>query len=138
MHAATGDFSAAADAQEHVIVAAFQGDDAVGVYLQMMQAAGRLDEAPETLRRLAADETLLHAGRLLAGAASAYGLLGDEQAARDAVAEARAHWSAHTPDGAARLDLTEALLAVAARDDDRAAQLLRSLTDDGDEQRQKA
>jgi hypothetical protein len=30
------------------------------------------------------------------------------------------------------------LLAVAARDDDRAAQLLRSLTDDGDEQRQKA
>lgn len=137
MHAATGDFSAAADAQEHVIVAAFQGDDAVGVYLQMMQAAGRLQETPETLQRLAADETLLHAGRLLAGVASAYAMLGDELAARAAVAEARTHVTAHLPDVAARLDLMEALLAVAARDDERAAQLLRSLTSDSDEQRQK-
>ncbi len=137
MHAATGDFPAAADAQAHVIVSAFQGDEAVGVYLQMMQA-GRLQEAPEILQGLAADEVLPHVGRLLAGVASAYAMLGEELLARAAVAEARTHWSAHTPDVAARLDLMEAWLAVACRDDERAAQLLRSLTVDGDQQRQKA
>ena len=128
---------AAADAQEQVIGSAFQGDDAVGVYLQVMQATGRLDEAPEALRGLAGDGTLLHGGRMLVAVVSAYAQLGDEQAAADALAAARVHWSAGTPDMAARLDLSEALLTVADRDDEHAARPLRSLTDSGDDLRQQ-
>jgi hypothetical protein len=59
MHALLGDFSAAADAQAQVLLSSFQGDDAVGVYLQLMQAADRLDDAPQALQRLAADDTWL-------------------------------------------------------------------------------
>jgi hypothetical protein len=137
MHAALGDFPAAIATQEQVLVSTFQSEDAVGVYLQMMQAAGRLDEAPETLQRLAAGGGGLHAGRLLAGVASAYSMVGNEPAAHAAVAVAREHWTSNTPDVTARLDLVEALLAVAAQDDERAARLLRSLTTDGDEQLRK-
>ncbi|SNY72845.1 tetratricopeptide repeat protein [Paractinoplanes atraurantiacus] len=138
MHATMGDFSAAADAQAHVIASAFQGDDAVGVYLQLMQAADRLGEAPAILTGLAEDTTIVHSGRLRVGVASAYALLGDDAAAHTALDAARAHWSAHTPDVAARIDLLAALLAVAERDDEHAAQLLSSLVDGDDERRKIA
>lgn len=136
MHAALGDFPAAVAAQEHVLVSSFAGEEAVGVYLQLMHAAGSLDQAPQTLQRLA-DADTVHTGRLRAGVASAYAMLGDEEGARAAVAAARAHWSARMPEVAARLDLMDAMLAITARDDDRAAHLFRALIADGDEQRQK-
>jgi hypothetical protein len=63
-------------------------------------------------------------------------MLGDEQAAHVALTVARGHGSAQRLDIAARLDLLEALLAVAAGDDERAARLLRSLVADGGELRQ--
>ncbi len=137
MHAAGGDFAAAVDAQEHVLTVPFSDDDAVAIYLQLMQGAGRLAEAPARLRELAEGEVmLLTAGQLYAGVASAYAMLGDDDGLREAIAEARTHLSARTPEVAGRLDLLEAALAIADRDDDRAAELFRGLVADGDETRQ--
>jgi hypothetical protein len=139
MHAASGDFAAAVDAQEHVLTAPFSDDDAVGIYLQLMQAADRLAEAPARLRELAEGEVmLLSAGQLYAGVASAYAMLGDDDGLRQAIAEARTHLSARSPEIAGRLDLLDAGLAIAERDDERAAELFRGLVADGDENRQTA
>ena len=136
MHAAMGDLSAAVDAQENVLASAFCDHHGVDVYLQLMHAAGRLPEAPGTLRRLA-DNALTRTGQLHVGIASAYAMLGDDARAYAAVAAGREHWSASMPEVAARLDLVEALLAIAGGDDERGARLLRSLVADGDEERQK-
>lgn len=137
MHAAGGDFAAAVDAQEHVLTAPFSDDDAVAIYLQLMKSTGRLAEAPERLRALATGEVmLLTAGQLYAGVAAAYAMLGDDDRTREAIAEARGHLSASTPEVAGRLDLLEAALAIADRDDERAAELFRGLVADGDANRQ--
>jgi tetratricopeptide (TPR) repeat protein len=97
MHATMGDLPAAIEAQEHVLVAAFTEDDAIGVYLHLMNSAGRLPEAPARLQELAAaDAAPLAAGRLHTGLASAYTMLGDEESAPAAAPLLAAHPASRT------------------------------------------
>lgn len=135
MLAACGDLSGAADTYRRLLdQPLLPGYPDVGRYVQLMVAAGRVDEAVTVLEQCAADEGLF-AGDLLLALASAHAARDDLDAIRQALARVRAHWSATMPHVSVRADVIEASVAIADGDDERAAQLYRSLTDTDDAER---
>ncbi len=134
MLAACGDPAGAAEVYRTLLdQPLLHGDDA-GRYVQLMAAAGRGDETVAVLERYAADGGPV-AGELLLALASAHAARDDLDACRRALARVRAHWSATLPQVSVRADVTEASVAAAEGDDDRAAQLFASLTDTDDPER---
>jgi hypothetical protein len=103
-------------------------------YVQVMAAAGRVDEAVAVLEECVA-EGGLHAGDLLLTLASVHAARDDLDAFWRALARVRAHWSAVLPRVSVRADMMEASAAAAVDDDERAAYLFRSLTDTDDAER---
>jgi hypothetical protein len=77
----------------------------------------------------------LFTGDLLLALASAHSARNDLDATREVLARVRAHWSAVLPQVSVRADVMEASVATADGDDERAAQLFRSLTDTDDAER---
>ncbi|MGH8918199.1 MAG: tetratricopeptide repeat protein [Actinomycetes bacterium] len=133
MLTASGDLAGAADAYRRLLdqpLLPGPGPDA-GRYVQLMAAAGRLDEAVTVLEQYTADGEPFTADLLLA-LASAQAARDDLDATRQALARVRAHWSAVLPHVSVRADVMEASVAAADGDDDRAAQLFQSLTDDAE------
>lgn len=86
------------------------------------------------LERYAADGGPF-SGDLLLALASAHAARDDLDASRQVLARVRAHWSAVLPQVSVRAEVMEASVAAAAGDDERAAQLFRSLTDTDDAER---
>ncbi|MGH3567011.1 MAG: tetratricopeptide repeat protein [Pseudonocardia sp.] len=109
------------------------GQDA-GRYVQLMVAAGQVEEAVAVLERYAAEEGPI-VGDLLLALVSAHAARDDIDAAWRVLGRIRAHWSAVLPQVSVRADVMEASVAAADGDDDRAAQLFRSLTDTDDTER---
>lgn len=135
MLAACGDPSGAADACRRLLdQPLLPGDPTSGRYVQLMAAAGRLDEAAVVLERCAADEGLF-GGDLLLALAAVHAARDDLDALRQVMARVRAHWSATLPQVSVRADVIEASVAIVDGDDERAAQLYRSLTDTDDAER---
>ncbi len=134
MLAASGDPGGAADVYRGLLDQPFLPGNDAGRYVQLMAAAGRLDEAVTILERYAADDGLI-AGDLLLALASAHSARDDLDATQRVLARLRAHWSATLPQVSVRTDVMEASVAAAAGDDERAAQLFRSLTDTDDAER---
>ncbi|MGH8571379.1 MAG: hypothetical protein ACREX8_02235, partial [Gammaproteobacteria bacterium] len=102
--------------------------------VQLMAAAGRVDEAVTVLEQYAAGGEPF-TGDLLLALASAHAARDDLDATRQVLARVRAHWSAVLPHVSVRADVVEASVAAAEGDDERAAQLFRSLTDTDDAER---
>jgi tetratricopeptide (TPR) repeat protein len=134
MLAACGDPAGAADAYRRVLDQPLPPGADAGRYVQLMVAAGRVDEAVAVLEQYAADDGPF-AGDLLLALASAHAARDDLDATRQMLARVRAHWSAALPQVSVRADVIEASVATADGDDDRAAQLFRSLTDTDDAER---
>ncbi|HEU0088439.1 MAG TPA: hypothetical protein VFQ77_12445 [Pseudonocardiaceae bacterium] len=134
MLAARGDPGGAADVYRTLLDQPLLHTMDAGQYVQLMAAADRLDEAVAVLEHYAADSGPF-AGDLLLALASAHSAREDLDAAQQVVARLRAHWCATLPQVSVRTDVMEASLAAAAGDDDRAAQLFRSLTDTDDTER---
>jgi hypothetical protein len=134
MLAASGDLAGAADTYRRLLDQSLLPGTDAGRYVQLMAAAGRVDEAVAVLEQCAADDGLF-AGDLLLALASAHAARDDLDAIRQVLARVRAHWSAALPRVAVRADVMEASVAVADGDDERAAQLYRSLTDTDDAER---
>jgi hypothetical protein len=129
MLAACGDLSGAADTYRNLLdEPLLLGKDTARHYVQLMAAAGRIDEAVAVLEQYAADDGLF-AGDLLLALAAAHAVRDDLDAIRQTMARVRAHWSAELPQVAVRADVIEASVAVADDDDERAVQLYRSLID---------
>ncbi len=134
MLAACGDPGGAAEVYRTLLdQPMLHGPDA-GRYVQLMAAAGRIDEAVAVLEQYAA-EGELYTGDILLALASAHSARDDVDATRRVLARVRAHWSATLPQISVRADVIEASVAAADGDDDRAAQLFRSLTDTDDAER---
>jgi len=129
-----GDLSGAADAYRTLLDLPVVHDTDASQYVQFMAAAGRIDEAVAALEEYAAADGLF-AGQMLLALASAHLICEDGDAARQALARVRAHWSAGLPTVSVPADVMEASLAAVEGDDDRAAELFRSLTDSDDAQR---
>ncbi|MCW6003495.1 hypothetical protein K1W54_02695 [Micromonospora sp. CPCC 205371] len=128
MLAEQGDASGAADAYRTLLdLHGLRGKDA-GQYVQLMAAAGRVDEAVAILEEYAAADGP-SAGDVLLALASAHGAREDAEMVRQVLARIRAHWSASAPELSVPADVMEASLAAAEGDDERAADLFRSLTD---------
>jgi tetratricopeptide (TPR) repeat protein len=134
MLAAGGDLAGAADTYRRLLDQPLLPGTDAGRYVQLMAAAGRVDEAVAVLEQYAAEDGLF-AGDLLLALASAHAARDDLDAIRQVLARVRAHWSAALPRVAVRADVMEASVAVADGDDERAAQLYRSLTDTDDAER---
>ncbi|MGH3754365.1 MAG: hypothetical protein ACRDRP_17030 [Pseudonocardiaceae bacterium] len=135
MLAAGGDLAGAADAYRRLLdQPMLPGALDAGRYVQLMAAAGRGDEAVAVLEQCTADGEPF-TGDLLLALASAHAARDDIDACRQALARVRAHWSAVLPQVAVRADVMEASVAVADGDDERAAQLFRSLTGTDDAER---
>jgi hypothetical protein len=134
MLAACGDLVGAAEVYRRLLdLPLLPGPDA-DRYVQLMAAADRLDEAVAVLEQYAADGGPF-AGDLLLALASAHAARDDLDACWQVLARVRAHWSAVLPRVSVRADVMEASVAAADGDDERAAQLYRSLTDTGDTER---
>ncbi|MGH3707753.1 MAG: hypothetical protein ACRDRQ_06530 [Pseudonocardiaceae bacterium] len=135
MLVACGDLSGAADVYRRLLDdPLLPGADTAGLYVQLMAAAGRVDEAVAVLEQCAADEGLF-VGDLLLALASAHAHRDDVEAIRQVLSRVRAHWSATLPHVSVRADVIEASVAIVDGDDERAAQLYRSLTDTDDAER---
>ncbi|MGH8571511.1 MAG: hypothetical protein ACREX8_02900, partial [Gammaproteobacteria bacterium] len=101
MLAACGDLAGAADTYRALLdQPLLHGADA-GRYVQLMAAAGRLDEAVIVLEQYAADGGPF-AGDMLLALASAQAARDDLDASREVLARVRAHWSATLPQVAVR------------------------------------
>ncbi|MGH3834237.1 MAG: hypothetical protein ACRDSF_00825 [Pseudonocardiaceae bacterium] len=135
MLTACGDLAGAADAYRKLLdqPLLLPGPDA-DRYVQLMAAAGRVDEAVTVLEQYAAGGEPF-TGDLLLALASAHAARDDIDATRQVLARVRAHWSAVLPHVSVRADVVEASVAAAEGDDERAAQLFRSLTDTDDAER---
>jgi hypothetical protein len=103
-------------------------------YVQVMAAAGRVDEAVAVLEECVA-EGGLHAGDLLLTLASVHVARDNSDAFWRVLGRVRAHWSAVLPRVSVRADVMEAAAAASESDDERAASLFRSLTDTDDAER---
>jgi tetratricopeptide (TPR) repeat protein len=134
MLAEGGDIRGAADAYRTLLDQPILHSTDTGQYVRLMAAAGRIDEAVSILEEYAAADGLF-AGQMLLALASAHSIREDADAARQALARVRAHWSADLPTVSVPADVMEASLAAAEGDDERAATLFRSLTDTDDTQR---
>ncbi|MGH3978290.1 MAG: hypothetical protein ACRDRZ_04705 [Pseudonocardiaceae bacterium] len=134
MLAACGDMAGAADVYRTLLDQPLLHGTDVGRYVQLMAAAGRSDEAVAVLEQYAADGGLF-AEDMLLGLASAHAARDDLDASRQALARVRAHWSATLPQVSVRADVMEASVAAGEGDDERAADLFRSLTDTDDTER---
>jgi tetratricopeptide (TPR) repeat protein len=134
MLAACGDLAGAADAYRSLLDQPLLSGTEAGRYVQLMVAAGRVEEAVAVLEQHTADGELF-TGDLLLALASAHSARDDLDATRQVLARVRAHWSAVLPQVSVRADVMEASVAAADGDDERAAQLFRSLTDTDDAER---
>ena len=134
MLAACGDLAGAADAYRGLLDQPLLSGPDAGRYVQLMVAAGRVDEAVAVLEQHTADGEPF-VGDLLLALASAHAARDDLDATRQVLARVRAHWSAVLPQVSVRADVMEASVAAADGDDERAAQLFRSLTDTDDAER---
>jgi tetratricopeptide (TPR) repeat protein len=134
MLAACGDLAGAADAYRSLLDQPLLPGTDAGRYVQLMVAAGRVEEAVAVLEQHTADGEPF-AGDLLLALASAHSARDDLEATRETLARVRAHWSAVLPQVSVRADVIEASVAAAEGDDERAAQLFRSLTDTDDAER---
>ncbi len=134
MLAACGDLAGAADTYRALLAQPLLHGADAGRYVQLMAAVGRLDEAVIVLEQYAADGGPF-AGDILLALASAQAARDDLDASREVLARVRAHWSATLPQVAVRADVMEASVAAAEGDDERAADLFRSLTDTDDTER---
>ncbi len=134
MLAKRGDPSAAADAYRTLLDLPLLHATDAGQYVHLMAAAQRLDEAAAVLEGYAAADGLF-AGQILLALASAHATREDVNAARQVLARIRAHWSGMAPAVSVPADVIEASLAAGVGDDERAAELFRSLTDTDDTQR---
>lgn len=134
MLAACGDLVGAADVYRGLLDQPLLSNPDAGRYVQLMVAAGQVDEAVAVLEQYAAKDGPF-AGDLLLALASAHAARDDIDACRQVLARVRAHWSAVLPQVSVRADVMEASVAAADGDDERAAQLFRSLTDTDDAQR---
>jgi len=103
-------------------------------YVQLMAAADRVDEAITVLEQHTVDG-LPYGGDLLLALASAHAARDDLDACRQTLARVRTHWSAVLPQVSVQADVMEASVAAADGDDERAAQLFRSLTNTDDTER---
>lgn len=134
MLAECGDVSGAADAYRTLLDSLLSRDTDPGEYVQLMAAAGRIDEAVAVLDEHAAEDGPF-TGRLLLALVSAHAVGDDTGAAWQALARVRAHPTASLPKISVQAAALEALLAAADGDDEHAAELYRSLTDSDDMQR---
>jgi len=134
MLVASGDLAGAADAYHRLLDQPLLSGPDSGRYVQLMAAAGRIDEAVAVLERHTADGEQF-TGDLLLALASAHAARDDLDATRQTLARVRAHWSAALPQVSVRTDVMEASVAAADGDDERAAHLFRSLTDTDDAER---
>ncbi|MGQ0777192.1 MAG: tetratricopeptide repeat protein, partial [Pseudonocardiales bacterium] len=134
MLAACGDLGGAADAYRTLLDQPLLPGADAGRYVQLMGEAGRIDEAVAVLTQYTADDGPF-AGDLLLALASAHAARDDLNAARQVLVRVRTHWSAGMPQMSVRTDVMEASLAAGEGDDERAAQLFRSLTDTDDAKR---
>jgi hypothetical protein len=140
MLADRGDLSGAADAYRKLLnqpmlpVWTDDGQTDARHYVQLMAAAGRVEEAVTVLEQRAAEDDLF-AGSLLLALAAAHAARDDLDAVHQVLARIRAHWSSTLPHVSVRADVIEASLAIAESNDERAAQLYRSLTDTDDAER---
>jgi lipopolysaccharide biosynthesis regulator YciM len=132
MLAACGDISGAADAYRTLLGVHLLSDDTdPGEYVQLMAAAGRIDEAVAVLEEVAAHDGLF-IGHVLLALVSAHAIREDIAAAWQAIARVRAHFTVRFPEVSVQADVFEAMLALADGDDEHAAKLCRSLTDSDD------
>jgi len=134
MLAANGDLTGAADTYRGLLDQPLLPGPDAGRYVQLMAAAGRVEEAVAVLEQYVAEGGPF-AGDLLLALASAHIARDDIDATRQVLARVRAHWSAALPQVSVRADVMEASVAAADGDDERAAQLFRSLTDTDDAER---
>jgi tetratricopeptide (TPR) repeat protein len=134
MLAEGGDVSGAAEAYRVLLGQPFWPATSADEYVSLMSAAGRIEEAVSVLEECAAADGL-YAGRVLLALVSAHATREDIAGAQRTLGRVRAHWSARVPDIAVRADVYEASLAAAEGDDERAAELYRSLTDSDDTER---
>ncbi|HEX2298720.1 MAG TPA: hypothetical protein VHH34_09415, partial [Pseudonocardiaceae bacterium] len=134
MLAAGGDPGAAAEVYRTLLDQPLLHSPDADRYVQLMAAAGRLDDAVAVLESHAVDGGPF-GGDVLLALASAHAARDDLEAVREVVARVRAHWSAVLPQVSVRADVTEASVAAADGDDERAAQLFQSLTDTDDAER---
>ncbi|MGQ0774212.1 MAG: tetratricopeptide repeat protein, partial [Pseudonocardiales bacterium] len=134
MLAVGGDLAGAADAYRTLLDQPLVPGTDAGRYVQLMAEAGRVDEAVAVLEQYTAEEGPFVADLLLA-LASAHAARDDLDAIRQTLARVRAHWSAGMAQVSVRTDVMEASLAAGEGDDERAAQLFRSLTDTDDAKR---
>ena len=134
MLAVCGDLAGAADAYRGLLDQPLLSGPDAGRYVQLMVAAGRVDEAVAVLEQHTADGEPF-VGDLLLALASAHAARDDLDATRQVLARVRAHWSAALPQVSVQADVMEASVAAADGDDERAAQLFRSLTDTDDAER---
>jgi hypothetical protein len=111
----------------------FSGPDA-GRYVQIMATADRLDEAVAVLEECIAEDEF-NAGDLMLALASVHAARDDRDAFWQVLGRVRAHWSAVLPQISVRADVMEASAAAAEGDDERAAQVFRSLTSTADAER---
>jgi tetratricopeptide (TPR) repeat protein len=133
MLAACGDLVGAAEVYRTLLDQPLLPGTDAGRYVQLMAAAGRVDEAVAVLEQSTADEPF--AGDLLLALASAHAARDDLDATRQVLARVRAHWSTVLPQVSVQADVMEASVAAADGDDKRAAYLFRSLTDTDDTER---
>lgn len=131
MLAACGDLAGGADVYRTLLDQPLLPGADAGRYVELMTAAGRVDEAVALLTQYTSQDGPF-AGDMLLALASAHAARDDLDAARQVLARARAHWSAVLPQMSVRTDVMEASVAAADGDDDRAAELFRSLTDTDD------
>ncbi|MBV8994321.1 MAG: hypothetical protein JO287_11640 [Pseudonocardiales bacterium] len=134
MLAAGGDLAGAAEEYRRLLDQPMLPGTDAGRYVQLMAAAGHIDQAVVVLEQyVAADGPCT--GDLLLALASAHVAREDLNAFRQVLSRVRAHWSAALPQVSVRADVMEASVAAADGDDDRAAELFRSLTDTDDTKR---
>jgi len=129
-----GDISGAADVHRTLLDHLLCRDTDPGDYVQLMAAAGRLDEAIAVLEEHVAQDGMF-TGHLLLALVSAHASRENMPAAERALARVRAHPTAQLPEVSVKADVQEAALATAEGDDKRAARLYRSLTDSDDQLR---
>jgi tetratricopeptide (TPR) repeat protein len=134
MLVARGELVGAADVYRTLLDQPLLNDTDTGRYVQLMTAAGRVDEAVTVLEQYTADDGPF-AGDLLLALASAHAARDDLDATREVLARVRAHWSAVLPRISVRAEVMEASVAATEGDDERAARLFRSLTDTDDTER---
>ncbi|MCA1706682.1 MAG: hypothetical protein LC808_26815 [Actinobacteria bacterium] len=131
MLVAGGDLNGAADTYRGLLDQPLPPGTDAGRYVELMAAAGRIDEAVTVLEQYIAGNGP-YTGDLLLALASAHAARDDLDASRQVLARVRAHWSAVLPQVSVRADVMEASVAAADGDDERAAELFRSLTDTDD------